>query len=304
MTQIHHIRKLYFEEGMTISDIAKATNHDRKTIRAKLNMDDWNQEIPVIDQDKKDYPSLEPFKEIITHWIEEDKHRKRKQRHTATRIYNRLKQEFPDTFCLSYRTVAGFVATVKEKVFGQKQQSALPLEHNAGEAQSDFGDAEFYLDDKQYQGKYLNLSFPQSNQGYLQLFKGENQQCLFEGMSAIFDHIGGVPPKVWFDNTKTIVTKILKGGNRNLTDDFLRFQAHYQFEAVFCNANAGHEKGSVETKVRYHRNNMLVPIPRIKDLDALSATRTQTEIITERMKPLSLFMKQISKLCCRCHTLF
>lgn len=63
MTQIHHIRKLYYEEGMTISDIAKATNHDRKTIRAKLNIDDWNQEIPVIDQDKKDYPSLEPFKE-------------------------------------------------------------------------------------------------------------------------------------------------------------------------------------------------------------------------------------------------
>jgi transposase len=38
--------------------------------------------------------------------------------------------------------------------------------------------------------------------------KGENQECLFEGLIAIFDHIGGVPPKIWFDNTKTIVTNL------------------------------------------------------------------------------------------------
>jgi hypothetical protein len=41
---------------------------------------------------------------------------------------------------------------------------------------------------------------------------------------------------------------------------------HFGFRANFCNANAGHEKGSVEGKVGYHRRNMFVPVPRFKTL--------------------------------------
>ena len=41
---------------------------------------------------------------------------------------------------------------------------------------------------------------------------------------------------------------------------------HYGFQSNFCNPNSGHEKGSVENKVGYHRRNMLVPIPEFKDL--------------------------------------
>ena len=63
-----------------------------------------------------------------------------------------------------------------------------------------------------------------------------------------------------------MVTKVMKGGGRNLTDDFLRFKEHYRFEAAFCNVDAGHEKGNVENKVGYHRRNMLVPVPRFENL--------------------------------------
>jgi len=41
-------------------------------------------------------------------------------------------------------------------------------------------------------------------------------------------------------------TKVIKGGGSNLTDDFIRFMEHYGFEAVFCNVNAGHEKGYIK----------------------------------------------------------
>lgn len=144
------------------------------------------------------------------------------------------------------------------------------MKHIAGEAQGDFGDAEYFENGKLYSGKYLNLSCPFSNKGYLQLFKGENQECLFEGLISIFEHTGGVPPKIWFDNTSTIVKKVLKNGGRELTDAFLRFQTHYNFEVVFCNPNSGHEKGNVEGKVGYHRRNMLVTIPRFGSLDSFN----------------------------------
>ncbi|MCW3491722.1 IS21 family transposase, partial [Dethiobacter alkaliphilus] len=208
------------------------------------------------------------FKSVIDEWLYEDKKARRKQRHTAKRIYDRLKdpKEGIRGFDCSYRTVAGYVAVKRKEIFGKEKSAYIPLRHIPGEAQVDFGESDFYLNSQLFSGKHLNLSFPHSNQGYVQLFKGENQQCLFEGLLAIFTHIGGVPSRLWFDNTSTIVTKILKNGGRNLTDDFLRFMEHYRFEAAFCNAHSGHEKGNVEGKVGYHRRNLLVPVPRIENL--------------------------------------
>jgi transposase len=259
MTEVHNLRKLYYEEGKSITEISKETGRDRKTVRLYLEKEDWNETRPGLLKEVE-FPKLDPFKADIDAWLTEDKKAKRKQRHTAKRVYNRLSEKHQENFTCSYRTVAGYVAKSKKEIFSQRA-GYLPLEHIPGEAQGDFGDAEYYEDEQLYSGKHLNLSFPHSNQGYLQLFKGENQECLFEGLISIFEHIGGVPPRIWFDNTRTIVTKVLKDGGRTLTDDFLRFSEHYGFEAVFCNVEAGHEKGNVESKVGYHRRNWLVPVP-------------------------------------------
>ena len=70
-------------------------------------------------------------------------------------------------------------------------------------------------------------------------------ECLLESMDAVFRHIGGVPTEIWFDNTTTIVTKIIRGGGRELTDTFQRFTEHYGFKPVFCNPDSGNEKGNV-----------------------------------------------------------
>lgn len=263
MTEIQQIRTMYFNEGKSITEIKRLTGRDRKTIRLYINNEDWN----ISKKDTKEilYPKLEPFKSEIDSWLTEDKKAKKKQRHTARRVYDRLSELHGETFDCSYRTVAGYVAMKKKEIF-KKIEGFLPLEHIPGEAQADFGDAEYYANGKLYSGKYLNLSFPASNMGYFQLFKGENQECLFEGLESIFNHIKGVPIRIWLDNASTMVKKILKNGERELTDDFIRFSEHYRFTAAFCNANSGHEKGNVEGKVGYHRRNMLVPVPRFSSL--------------------------------------
>ncbi len=264
MTQVKDIRKMYFEEGKSISEIARETGHDRKTVRNYLYKDDWNEGPPNMKKEAV-YPKLDPYKHDIDTWLIEDKKAKRKQRHTAKRVYERLIEKYKADFDCSYRTVAGYVAIKKKEVFGE-QKGFLPLEHIPGEAQADFGDADLYENGRLYNGKSFNLSFPNSNKGYVQLFKGENQECLFEGLKTIFEHIGGVPTRIWFDNASTIVTKIIKGGGRILTKDFLRFMQHYRFEATFCNADSGHEKGNIENKVGYHRRNLLVPVPRFENI--------------------------------------
>lgn len=215
--------------------------------------------------EKKFCPKLDPYKAVIDEWLIEDKTAPRKQRHTAKRIYQRLINEVSGFDC-SYRTVAAYYAVTHRNIFNQNKNAYLPLVHQPGEAQVDFGTAEFYENGRILTGKYLEVSFPYSNKGYLQLFYGENMECLLEGLAAIFRHIGCVPAELWFDNTKVIVTDIIHGSGRKLTDKFERFQEHYRFKAVFMNPGAGHEKGNVESKVGYQRRNFMVPVPRFLSL--------------------------------------
>lgn len=267
MDQIHRIRDLYFGQDKSLTEIARIENLDWRTVRKYVDMEDFNESPPSPDEGQ--HPSkLDPYKPIIDNWLMEDKKAPRKQRHTAKRVHRRLKDEV-DSYDCSYRLVAAYVAGKKQELRLKKQEGYLPLEHHPGEAQADFGYADFYENGRLHpEAKYLVLSFPHSNGGYLQLNYGENMECLLEGLVAMFEYIGGVPTEIWFDNTRTIVTNIIKGGGREVTERFQRFCEHYRFKPVFMNAESGWEKGNVENKVGYLRRNELVPVPRF---DALSA---------------------------------
>ncbi len=265
MDQIHDIRFRFFAKGENIDQIAKALKLNWRTVQKYVDMTDFNEPTPQPASDLKFCPKLDPYKPTIDQWLVEDKQAPRKQRHTAKRVFNRLKNEFRGFNC-SYRTVASYYAVKHKEIFNGAKIGYLPLEHHPGEAQVDFGTADFYEDGKLITGKYLEVSFPHSNKGYLQLFYGENMECLLEGLDAIFRHIGSVPHELWFDNTKTIVTKVIRGGERGTTERFDRFREHYRFHAVFMNPGEGHEKGNVENKVGYQRRNFLVPVPRFLSL--------------------------------------
>lgn len=261
MDQIHDIRFRFFVKGESISQIATALHLNWRTVQKYVDMTDFNEPTPKQASDLRFCPKLDPYKPTIDRWLEEDKQAPRKQRHTAKRVFNRLKKEIQGFNC-SYRTVASYYAVKHKELFNRAGDGFLPLEHHPGEAQVDFGTADFFENGTRITGKYLEVSFPYSNKGYLQLFYGENRECLLEGLDAIFRHIGAVPNVLWFDNTKTIVTKIIKGGDRETTERFDRFREHYRFQAVFMNPDEGHEKGNVENKVGYQRRNFLVPMPR------------------------------------------
>ena len=235
MDQIHRIRELYYEQDKNLKEIAIIMNCDWRTVRKYVDMEDFNSPPPKLTSAEEHESKLNPFKPLINEWLQADKLAPRKQRHTAKRIFRRLKDEDPDFNC-SYRLVALYVKEKKAELNLKKSTGYLPLEHHPGEAQADFGYADFYEKGKLYhEAKYLVLSFPYSNGGFLQLNYGENMECLLEGMVAIFEHIGGVPTEIWFDNTRTIVTEIIKGGGRSVTERFQRFCEHYRIKPVFMN---------------------------------------------------------------------
>lgn len=266
MDQIHRIRQLYYEQGKNLTDIATIMDMDWRTVRKYVDMEDFNLPDPVPDKERIHESKLDPYKSVIDQWLTDDKKAPRKQRHTARRVYKRLIEEYPDFDC-SYRLVAGYVSEKKKELNLKNKEGYLPLEHSPGEAQADFGYADFIENGNYHkEAKYLVLSFPYSNGGYFQLNYGENLECLLEGLKAMFEYIGGVPTEIWFDNTRTIVTDIIMGGGRTINERFQRFAEHYHFKPVFMNPESGWEKGNVENKVGYLRRNELVPVPEFNNL--------------------------------------
>ena len=256
---------MYDVEGCSIREIMRRSGYHYETVKKYLDKKDFNDVL----QAPKAAPSLlDPLKPIIDEWLENDLKVPRKQRHTAKRIYERLKEEYKDQLEVKLRTVQYYVSKKKKELYAEKSKGYIPLEHPAGEAQVDF--CQFFYYDNAHtlqEGRKLTVSFPQSNAAYCQVFRGENQECLLQGLKNIMEHMNKVPFRMVFDNLSAAVVHISKDKERILTEGFKRFVEHYGIESVFCNASAGWEKGNVENKVGYERRNMFVPIPTILDFD-------------------------------------
>lgn len=262
MIQRYHIKHQSFHKGQSLRSIAEETGHDFRTVKKYAEEVDYN----LIVKPKRGRPSkLDPVKPIIDTWLTEDLNRPVKQRHTAVRIYERLRTEHSDIFKASERTVRSYVAAKKKELYGEKE-GYLPLEHPPGEAQVDFGEIVMIEQGQRVKGYELILSLPYSNAGYPQVFRGQNQECLLTGLKDIFEHLEHVPRIIWFDNLSAAVAGIGDHGNRKLVDQFYRFTLHYGFKAQFCNPGKGHEKGHVENKVGYSRRNFFVPEPAFDDI--------------------------------------
>lgn len=143
MDQIHRIRELFYEQGKNLSEIAIIMNCDWRTVRKYVDMEDFSSPPPVPLRDEEHNSKLDPFKPQIDSWLEADKLAPRKQRHTAKRIYKRLESENQDFSC-NYRLVVLYVKQRKEELNLNKTAGYIPLEHRPGEAQADFGTADFY----------------------------------------------------------------------------------------------------------------------------------------------------------------
>ncbi|MBQ6489633.1 MAG: transposase [Solobacterium sp.] len=187
MDQVHTIRDLYYNQGLSLTDIAKKLNCDWRTVRKYVDQEDFSPPEPVPKGKIQHESKLDPFKPLIDKWLigDTEKRTPRKQRHTAKQIHKRLKKEVPGYNC-SYRLTAEYVSAKKKELRLKKTDSYIPLIHRPGEGQADFGFSAFYENGKFHEkGKYLVLSFPYSNGAYLQLNYGENTECLLEGLQAM-----------------------------------------------------------------------------------------------------------------------
>ena len=217
-------------------------------------------------QQPRKKPKLADFLPVIHQILEDDKSAPKKQRHTAQRIFQRLRDEH------GYR---GGETVVKDAVRAWKQghqEVFLPLSHPPGEAQVDFGEATIKLQGVETKVALFVMTLPYSGAIFIQAFPRECTESFLEGHRQAFEYFGGVPKRISYDNLAIAVIEVLKGRERKLTKEFLRLQSCYLFQEHFCLVRRANEKGHVERLVGYARRNFLVPVPDVASLKALNQT--------------------------------
>jgi transposase len=256
------VRRACHVEGMSKSAAARQFGIDRKTVAKMLKHavpPGYRREHPPV------RPKLDPFVAIIDQILEEDKSRLKKQRHTAKRIHERLRDEHGFT---------GGITIVTDYVREKKRRTRevfVPLSHAPGHAQVDFGESLGVISGVECKLHYYAMALPHSDAFFIKAYPAETTEAFCDGHVSAFAFFGGVPLSILYDNTTIAVAKICGDGRRERTRIFSELQSHYLFDDKFGRPGKGNDKGNVEGVIGYGRRNFLVPTPRFNSFDELNA---------------------------------
>lgn len=248
------IRRRVLADGLSGRAACREYKIHWKTLKKILD----NTAPPGSTRTKPRRPSiLDPLLPVVHPILEDDKKAPRKQRHTAKRIFDRLRAEH------GYQ---GGLTTVKDAVRAWRLRTAevfVPLAHPPGEARADFGQAEIILDGRTATVALFVMTLPYSDASSVGAFPRECTEASLEGHVRAFEFFGGVPRRISYDNSKIAVARITGTRDRRLTDGFLRLKSHHLFKDHSCLVRRPNEKGHVETRVGFARRNFLVPVPAV-----------------------------------------
>ena len=256
------VRRACMVEGMSTREAARVFGLHRDTVRKML---EYSVPPGYRRQSPPRRPKLDPYHGVIDRILEEDRSLPRKQRHTAKRIYDRLRAEHG--FTGKYTIVKDYVRERRRRT----REMYVPLSHPPGDAQCDFGQAKAVIGGVEQTIHYFVLDLPHSDACFVKAYPAETTEAFCDGHVSAFSFLGGVPRSILYDNTRLAVARILGDGRRQRTRVFSELVSHYLFEDRFGRPGKGNDKGKVEGLVGYARRNFLVPVPSFPSFDALNA---------------------------------
>jgi hypothetical protein len=176
-------------------------------------------------------------------------------------------------------TVSRYVTRRRVEMGLVHRKMSIPQTHPAGaEGEVDFG--EFYAT---IAGVWIKcwmfvMRLSHSGRAFQVAFGTQAQEAFLEGHVLAFEHFGGVPGRVRYDNfvggnnLKPAVVRVLKGRDPTESERFTAPRSHYGFDSFLCRPGieGAHEKAGVEGKIGRFRRRHLVPVPKVDSLAALN----------------------------------
>lgn len=232
--------KMMYENGVSISEIARRLGRDRKTVRKWLISDGPPRKI------QRRRPSkLDPFKDYILERMQQGVL-------NASVIFDEIKDQgyaggttILRDFMQPYRPVLQGRATIRYET-EPGHQAQVDWAH-FGRVIDQEGTA------KPLYCFVMVLSY--SRMLYLEFTTAQDAATLLRCHLNAFDFFGGIPREILYDNAKTIVTGRDAAGNVVWNERFLDFSVHFGFKPRVCPPYRARTKGKVERPIRYIREN-------------------------------------------------
>lgn len=256
------VRQFVFIEGKSRREAARVFGLSRDTI---AKMCRYSAPPGYVRTKPPERPKLGPLVPVIDAILEADRTAPPKQRHTAKRIFDRLRDEHG--FAGGYTVVKDYVRLARTR----SREVFIPLAHPPGHAQVDFGESIGVIGGATMKLHVFCFDLPHSDACFVKAYAAETTEAFLDGHVSAFAFFGGVPLSVLYDNTKVAVAKILGDGQRKRTQAFTELVSHFLFSDRFGRPGKGNDKGKVEGLVKFSRANFLTPVPHAPTLDALNA---------------------------------
>jgi transposase len=239
------VRRMYFREQLSISEISRQTSLSRNTLKKWLEVAEGSE--PKYKRSKL-VVKLTPFVARLTEALQADSFRIKRDRRTALMLFQTIQKE---GFTGCYARVTEFVRHWRNAKLDVGKSVYVPLKFANGEAfQFDWSEEWLVIGGIHRKVLASHTKLCASRAFMVSGYPAQSHEMLFDAHTRAFTAFGGIPKRGIYDNMKTAVNTVGKGKLRVVNTRFFAMTAHYLFDADFCNVASGWEKGVVEKNVQ------------------------------------------------------
>jgi transposase len=246
--ELGRIRRWYYRDGLTLSEIARKSGYTRNTVKRWLRVAKGVE--PKYRRRREDI-KMAPFAAQLVKALETDARRPKRDRRSALKLFGELKAS---GFTGDYSRVTEFVRRWRENGGQALVKGYVPLRFELGEAfQFDWSEEHLVIGGVWRKILAAHLKLCASRAFVVQAYPTQSHEMLFDAHTRAFTALGGIPRRGIYDNMKTAVDRVNKGKRRTVNTRFAAMASHYLFDTDFCNVASGWEKGVVEKNVQDSR---------------------------------------------------
>jgi transposase len=237
------IRRLLVEERVSVSEIARRMDLDRKTVRRWVRQEQW-----------KSYARATRTDTLLADHEQFVRERAPQVNYSARIVFQELKHQHG--FAGSYETVKRAVAPLRElATAGEVCLTRFETEPGQ-QSQIDWGQCTAWFKQQPITLHVFVLTLGYSRRGYYQAFANEQLSQFLEAHERAFEHFGGLTREHLYDRPRT-VCRPDEAGKRTWNPTFKAFAEYWGFEPRVCRAYRAQTKGKVESGVKYVKRNFL-----------------------------------------------
>ena len=248
MNMLGRVRRLYYRDGLSLSEIERRTGITRKTIRQWLNAPEG---VEPKYRRQEGCTKIGPYADRLVKMLEVDARRPVRERRTALKLFAEIKTQGFDG---DYSRVTEFIRRWRADSGKAVVRAFVPLQFAPGDAhQFDWSEERLLIGGLWRKILVAHLKLCYSRAFVVQAYPTQSHEMLFDAHARAFAALGGIPKRGIYDNMKTAVDKVKKGKARVVNTRFAAMASHYLFDPDFCNVASGWEKGVVEKNVQDSR---------------------------------------------------